>query len=116
MNPTSPTRPATPIRSPRLGTPLARLGWVIAVPSVLVACVLAWTNLRDPSSYDTVVMQVQPDKHVVCVPERPGAEVGVCGVLVTDHPDQITAGAHVRVTLHQVRGVDPLVIEVEPTG
>ena len=60
-------------------------------------------------------MQVLPEKHVVCVPEQPGAEVGVCGVLVTNHPDRITAGARVTVTLHQVPGIDPLVIEVELT-
>lgn len=72
--------------------------------------------MREPSSFDTVVMQVQPEKHVVCVPEQPGAEVGVCGVIVTNHPDQITAGALVTVTIHQVTGIDPLIIEVEPAG
>ena len=114
MSTAAPTRPAARARPPRLGTPLARLGWVIAVPAVLLAGGLAWANFREPSSYDTVVMQVQPEKHVVCVPEHPGADVGLCGVIVTRHPEKIIAGAHVTVTVHQVRGIDPLLIEVEP--
>lgn len=87
MSTAGPIRPGTAAHPPRLCTPTARLGWVVAIPAVLLAGGLAGTNMREPSSYDTVVMQVQPGKHVVCVPEHPGAEVGVCGVIVTKHPD-----------------------------
>ena len=94
-------------------TILGRLGWVLAVPAIVIACVLAWTTSRQPGSYETQVIQVIRQGRVVCVPEAPGATERVCGWLFSDHPDQIQSGSKVTVTVHEVDGIGS-VIEVEP--